>query len=551
MISFAFYGRVSTEDQQDPEASKAWQLHRSRQLIDAHGGVVVAEYFDIGQSRSLPWKRRPEAQRLLDDFKKPHRGFTAVVIGEPQRAFYGNQFGLTFPVFTHYNVALWVPEVGGPVDPGSEAHDLVMTLFGGMSKGERMRIKTRVRSAMTAQTATEGRFLGGRPPYGYRLADAGPHPKPDKAAQGLRLRKLEPDPVTAPIVERIFAEFLDGRGYFAIAERLTADGVLSPSGHDRDRNSHRPGLAWGKSAVRAILLNPRYTGFQVWNKQRKDEILLDVNDVAAGHQTIQRWNSESEWVWSSEPSHEALVSRESFDQVQALIGSRTHTRKERKGRSNARTYLLRSRLVCAICNRKLQGAWNHDQAYYRCRYASEYATAGSIDHPKNVYLREVDLLPQIDEWLTQLFAPDNLEVLSQDIASADADDIRLQAEVNVTKRDLADCKQKIARYRAALETGSDPSLVMDWIAEVTAKQASLQAKLRRLEERPEPLSPADIRETIQRIGGLVGVLRSTDAKARSAFYEALDLKGTYSPHGSAVDVSIGARGHMVRVGERT
>jgi hypothetical protein len=38
--------------------------------------------------------------------------------------------------------------------------------------------EVRVRSAMKAQTELEGRFLGGRPPYGYRLADAGPHPTP-------------------------------------------------------------------------------------------------------------------------------------------------------------------------------------------------------------------------------------------------------------------------------------------------------------------------------------------------------------------------------------
>ena len=127
-LGFAFYGRVSTEDQQDPEASRAWQLSRSRSLIEPAGGQVVEEFFDVGLSRSLPWRRRREASRLLAALRDPHRGFEAVVIGEPQRAFYGNQFGLTFPLFEHYGVALWVPEVGGAVDPGSDAHDLVMAL---------------------------------------------------------------------------------------------------------------------------------------------------------------------------------------------------------------------------------------------------------------------------------------------------------------------------------------------------------------------------------------------------------------------------------------
>jgi site-specific DNA recombinase len=181
-MRFAFYGRVSTEDQQDPEASRNWQLARARALVDKHG-EIVAEFFDIGQSRSIPWKRRPEAIRLLAAMREPDRGFDAVVIGEPQRAFYGNQYGLTFPVLVHYGVGLWVPEVGGAIEPESEAHDLVMYVFGGMSKGERDRIKIRVRAAMAAQASVEGRFLGGRPPYDYRLADAGPHPNPAKAAE--------------------------------------------------------------------------------------------------------------------------------------------------------------------------------------------------------------------------------------------------------------------------------------------------------------------------------------------------------------------------------
>jgi hypothetical protein len=39
-----------------------------------------------------------------------------------------------------------------------------------------------------------------------------------------------------------------------------------------------------------ILPNPRYTGRQVWNKQRKDEVLIDVEDVASGHATKMQWN---------------------------------------------------------------------------------------------------------------------------------------------------------------------------------------------------------------------------------------------------------------------
>lgn len=136
-------------------------------------------------------------------------------------------------LFVHFGVALWVPEVGGAIDPNNEAHDLIMSVFGGMSKGERNRIKVRVRTAMAAQAQMEGRFLDGRPPYGYLLVDLGPHPNPAKAADDRRLHGLDLHPETAPIVRRIFAEFLAGADLFAIAGGLTRDDVPCPSAHDR------------------------------------------------------------------------------------------------------------------------------------------------------------------------------------------------------------------------------------------------------------------------------------------------------------------------------
>ncbi|MEV8563938.1 recombinase family protein [Streptomyces sp. NPDC051917] len=258
MIRFAFAGRCSTEDLQDPEASRNWQLTRARALIEPAGGQIVAAYFDVGHSRSLPWQRRPRANELLQDLRDPNRGFDAVVVGEPQRTFYGNQFGNTFPVFVHFRIPLWVPEVGGPIDPGNEAHDLVMSVFGGMSKGERNRIKIRVRTAMSSQ------------------------------AQLQRIHKLELDPAAAPVVQRIFTMYVDGMSHSAIAAQLTREGIPCPSAHDATRNPHRKKTAWQQGAVRAILLNPRYTGgHEVWNKQRKEERLLDADDVTLGHRTVE------------------------------------------------------------------------------------------------------------------------------------------------------------------------------------------------------------------------------------------------------------------------
>ena len=122
----AFWGRVSTEDNQDPESSRGWQLTRAKALIEPHGGHRRR----VLRHRQVPLHPAAAAaagQRAARGAGRPERGFEAVVVGEPQRAFYGNQFGNTFPLFAHYGVPLWVPEVGGPIDPDNEAHDLIMS----------------------------------------------------------------------------------------------------------------------------------------------------------------------------------------------------------------------------------------------------------------------------------------------------------------------------------------------------------------------------------------------------------------------------------------
>ncbi len=106
------------------------------------------------------------------------------MIGEYERAFYGSQYAAMAPLFEHYGVQLWTPETGGRVDYASEHDEKTMTVLGLSSKREITRTSIRVRTAMAAQTRDQGRYLGGRPPYGYRLADAGAHPNKARAAWG-------------------------------------------------------------------------------------------------------------------------------------------------------------------------------------------------------------------------------------------------------------------------------------------------------------------------------------------------------------------------------
>ena len=528
-LRFALWARVSTDDLQDPESSLGWQRRRANALIAPGKGRIVTEFFDVDKSRSVPPRRRPHASRLLRALEDPRRGFDAVVVGEPQRVFYDAQFNDTFPLFHHFRVPLWVPEVGGPIDPRNEAHTMIMSVFGGTSKGERTRIQVRVQAAMAAQARLEGRWLGGRPPYGYMLEDAGPHPNPAKAADGKRLHRLVPDPVTNHVVKRIFRLFLAGMGIYAIAEVLTAEGIPSPSAYDRRRNRHRNGKAWAKSAIRAILKNPRYTGRQVWNKQRKDEVLLDVRDVSLGYTTKQRWNEREQWVFSEQIVHEPLVGDEDFEQAQRLLEVKGRRAVVRRPRSTGRVYPLRSRLHCGLCNRRMQGSWNNDQAYYRCTYANEYATANEVAHPRALYLREADVLPVLDDWLAKLFDPIRRPATVRLLAESQQEDGVGQVVRQAAEAKIAECDVKLARYRAALEAGTDPETVAEWVREVKADRALADAQLAETVKVIPGLDETEILACLEEIGDISAMLRRADQEAKAALYGGLDLKLVYHP----------------------
>src|SRR3954454_13451708 len=69
-LRFAFYGRMSTAEFQERDTSLRWQREVAEETICGRG-MIVAEYFDQGCSRGLPWHERPAAARLLADAARP------------------------------------------------------------------------------------------------------------------------------------------------------------------------------------------------------------------------------------------------------------------------------------------------------------------------------------------------------------------------------------------------------------------------------------------------------------------------------------------------
>ncbi|MEU4744289.1 recombinase zinc beta ribbon domain-containing protein [Actinosynnema sp. NPDC023658] len=164
--------------------------------------------------------------------------------------------------------------------------------------------------------------------------------------------------------------------------------------------------------VRAILDNPRYTGFAFFGRWARQETLLDPDDVAAGRVIRFRRAAPEKVVRSRQPAHPAIVSVEEFVEAQLLRRSRAAgglaaSRKlERGPKATKRPYPLRGRVRCEYCSRRMEGTPRKTRTYYRCSARTLVPGSPALNgHPNNVYLPEAAVLGPLSKWLDGLFAP--------------------------------------------------------------------------------------------------------------------------------------------------
>ncbi|MFI4990692.1 MAG: recombinase family protein [Solirubrobacterales bacterium] len=126
--------------------------------------------------------------------------------------------------------------------------------------------------------------------------------------------------------------------------------------------------------VAPVLPRLKYTGFNVWSRHDK-------------HLARPRIRPREQWIWSPTPTHSAIVSKELFDQVERRTQKSVGTKEARaayptrRARRAGRLYVMRGRVRCALCGRRMEGTHQKGSNYYRCRVTATRGRATARDAP--------------------------------------------------------------------------------------------------------------------------------------------------------------------------
>lgn len=324
------YARVSSQMQSDA-GTIASQIDYAQQYCRLQKIAILATYLDEGVSGTVRVCERPAGARLLADAKAGK--FDTVLVFRIDRLARRTS-DLLNTTETLEEAGVSIRSLTEPFDTSTAAGKFMVSTLGGIAELERAGIIERSRSGME-RLAREGRWLGGRPPFGYEVVDG----------------KLAIHSVQGQIVKDIFTWYLCGERVRAIARKLNILGTRHPMEWSRP-GAKRP---WYESTVSKLLKNRVYIGEFTWRKR------TDRKKVA-GRWTYKKTSTDQQ-IRVEVP---ALVSLEDFNQVQQILkDNQTFSKRNAK-----HFYLLRGLIICGECGRRYIGMGSGRprwyKHYYRC-----------------------------------------------------------------------------------------------------------------------------------------------------------------------------------------
>jgi hypothetical protein len=162
--------------------------------------------------------------------------------------------------------------------------------------------------------------------------------------------------------------------------------------------------------------------------------------------------------------------------------------------------------------------------------------ANRLDHPRNVYLREAEILPHLDGWLAMVFHPSRIQATVEALSNCGpdtGDTMRTRL-----RKKIADCDRRLAQYRAALDAGADPAEVTGWINAVKQERARLEGEAQTAPRHAEKATAEEVVQLLTRLGDLARVVVEADTADKARLYRELGLRLTYRPEQDLVQAEV-------------
>jgi site-specific DNA recombinase len=560
VLRVAWAGRTSTYDQQDPTLSLPRQLRKSQEALPSDA-VIVAHFYDIESGRKelaerghghaheqfqIPIPRDGGIADLLEEASRRDRRFDAVICESidriARRAYIATEIEHQLEQAGVRLLAADEPITAGERG-GKPRATQVLTRRLKQGVAEWYVIELLEKSWGGFEVHTEAGYNVGKPCYGYRALKV-PHPVPAKRAKGVKKTRLEAHPVEGPVVRKMFTWRVTGRlGYHAIADRLNADLATNPPPVPVDPT--RATGRWTYSNVRDVLTNPKYTGHMVWNRRARK---------GAGKNRV---NPVTEWVWSPEPVHEALIDLETYVQAQEVAGQRERSRTSpgaNRHPAAKNVYRLRSYLVHAGCGRRMTGRTFRGTAYYVCAPKPGYVPPGH-NGAASAYLREDHLLDGLSEFLaTRVFGSYRENLLDASLRELD-DAARHdhQRQVTAVRRAISDNEARSKRLLRNFELVEEPD--QELIKDINARRAELRAERAHLNDQladlQEQTAQAPNPELLARLPVTPVDLTGMPDEVSRQLFEALRLEMVYDHERHQVAARVTLTGDTIDTVSRT
>ena len=550
-MKVAFYGRVSTDDAQDPSLSIPRQLRKCNEALAPIGEKVGPTYWEVDSGRkdledrgARDWRAEVavpcagDMHQLLADAEAA--AFDAVIVESIDRVsrmtFDGTRVERELE---RRDIVLLAAD-----EPLNSSATAILTrrVKQGVAEWYVRDLIERSRAGME-ESVRQGWHTGGPAPYGYML-EPHPHPNAQKAREGRKKHRLIVDPERGPIVLLIFTWYVeDELGLGTICERLNSDLDRYPPPKRNRKDVNDLPQTWSKSQLHSLLRNPKYTGFNVWGR----------HDKRRGRPVLR---PRDKWVWSATPTHEAIVPRELFDAVEeraqrnggpARSAGPKHYPQRRNGRPG-RLYVLRGRVRCGLCGRRMEGSHQKGSNWYRCQYARRRgeAAADLTGHPRVLGIKEDVVLDAVRGFMSErLFGPERLDLLRGELAEVASDGAWQERDSELARLRAEEKQVQQALYRQSLrlEEHDDPEhpvvkLATQRIEELSGQAEAIATTITELETaQPEEPRPEEIEALLASIPDLREALTQADGEELIELLDAFDVAVSYDKPGRTLELS--------------